>query len=474
MQLLSVYGNSQSPVLNLPGFVVARLSIVGALTEKAISRRVGSLGKTLEWRSVGPAFAVDNRQGCCAMQQMTSTSRGTPMTSLQDIRDLPLDNRRVLMRVDFNVAVDGQRNVLNDRRIRAALPSIRHCLEHNAQVTLISHLGRPDGHADPKVSLAPVAHRLQELLDGRSVRLVEDVSKWSPNSQSNGDLLLLENLRFSAGELHNDFEFARRLRVFGDFYVNDAFATSHRPHASMDSLPRQFEPRHRAIGMLVREELLHIDDILDNANGPVVAVVGGVKVGDKIHVIHKLLEIADTILIGGTMAYTFLKAAGRDVGYSPVQEDKLEVAQRLLETAGDVLVLPADHIIADTPNAAGKIKKVKTDIPDGWCGMDIGPLTIREFAHCIHDASTVIWNGPMGMFEEKPFRSGTEGVVRALAQTHGKTLVGGGASGHAIDQFHAADEITHISTGGGAFLMYLEKHHLPALELIPEKTTVAS
>lgn len=406
--------------------------------------------------------------GCSKPTRPTGVS---PMSDYRTIQDIDVTDKRLLIRVDFNVPLEAGQ-VANDRRIEATLPTIRHALEHGAQVVLMTHLGRPGGNVEPALSLRPVAERLQSLLGGQRVRLVED---WAERASigladpSGGEIVLLENLRFHAGEKEADDRFCDRLAKWGDVYVNDAFAACHRQHASTHGVAKRFGERDRVIGLLVERELQAIDGLLDAVARPFVVVLGGVKVADKIGVVDRLRQRADRLCIGGAMAYTFLKAADQHVGQSKVEEERVEFAKHVVSHSSGKLRLPVDHVIAERPDGEGQIERAEGGIPDDWCGLDIGPKTIKDFTEAIHEAGTVIWNGPMGKFESEPFRHGTQAIVQALCATKARTLVGGGESIQALERFGDANAIDHVSTGGGAFLMYLKDRKLPALDVILQR-----
>jgi phosphoglycerate kinase len=393
----------------------------------------------------------------------------------QTIRDLPLKGQKVLVRVDFNVPQTKDGGVSDDRRIRAALPTLNYALEQGASLILVSHLGRPTGQPgeDAKFRMDPVAARLQELI-GRPVNKVNDTvgpeAKTAAASLAPGQILILENVRFNKGEKKGDPAFASELGGLANVYINDAFGTSHRDEASMVAVPSTFPPERRGIGFLVEKELKILDTLLKNPKSPFVAVMGGAKVSDKILVIETLLPKVDRLLIGGAMTYTFLKAQGYSVGKSRVEADRLDEAKRILEMAGTKLVLPPDHLVAKAPEAGAERKiVVGPEIPDGWFGMDIGPAATTLYREIIERAGTVIWNGPMGKFEDEPFRQGTLGVAEALANAAGITVVGGGESAEAVEKFGFADKITHVSTGGGAFLESLEGKSFNSLAVIPDR-----
>jgi len=388
------------------------------------------------------------------------------------IDQVELDGKRTFIRVDFNVPLEdseGARSIADDSRIRAALPTIRYAIERGARLVLASHLGRPKGKADPRETLAPAARRLAELL-GKQVPLAPDcvgpeVAKLV-DDLGKGQVLMLENLRFHAGEEKNDPAFARELASLADVYVNDAFGAAHRAHASTAGMASLVPVR--AAGFLLRDEIKHLGALLDSPAKPFVAILGGAKVSDKISVIENLLPRIDTLLVGGAMAYTFLRARGIAVGGSRVEADKVGEATEILkqaESRGVRLLLPEDHVVAKKP-AAGSESQVTSGaaIDDGWLGVDIGPKTRAAFAAEVGKAKTVLWNGPMGIFEIEAFAAGTVAVAHAVADARGAfTVVGGGDSVAAVTQAGVADRIGHISTGGGASLEFLEGQTLPGI-----------
>ena len=390
------------------------------------------------------------------------------------IEDIDVSGKKVLVRVDFNVPLDENGNITDETRIKAALPTIKYLLEHNAAVILCSHLGRPKGEFNMKYSLAPVAKRLKEIFGEDKVVFASDVigesAKKAVSELKPGNIVLLENLRFHKEEEKNDPDFAKALASYADIYVNDAFGTAHRAHASTagvaDYLPA-------VAGFLIGKELSIMGKALDNPERPFVAILGGRKVSDKIGVINNLLEKVDTLIIGGAMSYTFFKAMGLNIGNSLVEEDKLELAKQLLakaEAKGIKMLLPVDCVLADDFNADAKMLTVDYDkIPDGWEGMDIGPKTRELYAQAIKPAKTVIWNGPMGVFEFPRFAEGTKAVAKALSECTGTTIIGGGDSAAAVEQLGLADKITHISTGGGASLEFLEGLELPGVAALNDK-----
>lgn len=403
----------------------------------------------------------------------------------QTIRDIDPSGRKVIVRVDFNVPQDSQGAIKDDRRTRAALPTLRYLLDGGASLILLSHLGRPKGK-DPKEDAAfrmdPIARRLQELI-GRPVKKVDDITgpqaRKACEALAPGEIVLLENVRFDKRETKGpsgekdvgDPAFAAELASLGDLYVNDAFGTCHRDHASMKALPECFPPEARAIGFLVEKELATLDALLGDSKRPLVAIMGGAKVSDKILVIENLLRMVDHLLIGGAMSYTFLKAQGHSIGNSLCETDQLDVAKRLLAMGAQKIVLPSDHLIATAPEASAEAKVIEgSEIPDGWLGVDIGPRTIKIYSDLIRRAATVVWNGPVGKFEDEPFSRGTKGIADALAECTGITAVGGGETAEAVEQFGVAEKVTHVSTGGGAFLECLEGKSFNSLAAIPERS----
>ncbi|HEY4363464.1 MAG TPA: phosphoglycerate kinase [Bryobacteraceae bacterium] len=381
------------------------------------------------------------------------------------IRDLDLNGKRVFMRVDFNVPLaNGGKEITSDKRIRASLPSIQYALDHGAGLVLASHLGRPKGKRNPEMSLQPVADRLAQLL-GKPVAMAPDcvgpeVEKMLPEP---GQVLLLENLRFHAEEEKNDPEFSRQLARLCDVYVNDAFGSAHRAHASTVGMI-QFVPQ-AAAGLLMDKELEYLTKATRKPARPCVAILGGAKVSDKIEVIQNLMKVVDSLLIGGAMAYTFLRARGESTGMSLVEDDKIELAKELMASAGGKLLLPLDHVVASEMKA-GAESEIVDRVPDGKMGLDIGPKTVEAFSQVIAGAKTIIWNGPMGVFEMPPFDKGTVGVAKAVASSGAISVVGGGDSEKAIKSAGVADKISHISTGGGASLEFLAGIELPGVKAL--------
>jgi phosphoglycerate kinase len=384
------------------------------------------------------------------------------------IRDLALKNKTVFIRVDFNVPLaPGGQEITSDKRIRASLPTIRYALDQGAAVILASHLGRPKGKPSPEMSLKPAAKKLSELLR-MEVRMAPDcvgpeVDKMRP---APGGVQLLENLRFHPEEEKNDPGFSKQLASLCDLYVNDAFGSAHRAHASTVGMI-QFVPQ-AAAGLLMDKELEYLNKATKNPLRPCIAILGGAKVSDKIEVIENLLKIVDQILIGGAMAYTFLKARGEPVGKSLVEEDKVALAKELMASAGSKLMLPRDHVVA-AELKEGAENRVVSQIPDGMMGLDIGPQTVADYEAVVAKAKTIIWNGPMGVFEKPPFDRGTVALAKAVAGSGAISVVGGGDSEKAIKSAGVADKISHVSTGGGASLEFLAGIELPGVAALTDK-----
>jgi phosphoglycerate kinase len=392
------------------------------------------------------------------------------------IADVNVSGLAVLMRCDFNVPLDDRQQITDDRRITEALPSIKSVLDRGGRVILMSHLGRPEGKdpaADAIYSLGPVATRLKELL-GCPVHFSSDTVGDDARSKSaalkNGEVLLLENVRFNKGEKKGDPDYAAVLAAMGDVYCNDAFGTCHRTEGSMVAVPNAMVGKPRVCGFLVEKEIRFLSDAIANPQRPFVAIVGGKKVSDKINVIQNLLKICDKVLIGGAMAYTFSLAQGGSVGESFVEKDKLDLAKELLAEGGDKLVLPLDSHCGDEFKGTCNKQVVKAgQIPSGWEGFDIGPATSARYAEILKSARTVLWNGPMGVFEMPPFDAGTRAVAEAIVASKAVSIIGGGDSASAIQQFGLADKVTHVSTGGGASLEMLEGKKFVAVELLDDK-----
>ena len=390
------------------------------------------------------------------------------------VKDIDVNGKKVLVRCDFNVPIDSETGKITDnRRIRAALPTIQYLLDHNAKVILCSHLGRPKGEFNLKYSLKPVAEELSKLLN-KDVKLAKDVigesAKELTSNMKEGDIVLLENVRFHKEEEQNDPEYSKALASMAEIYVNDAFGTAHRAHSSTtgvaDYLPA-------VSGFLIEKELEFLGGALENPKHPFVAILGGAKVSDKIGVIENLLDKVDTLIIGGGMAYTFYKAQGHHIGTSICEEDKLDLAKSILEKAqekGVKLLLPVDNHVSSEYSNNGEEKMVdSTEIPDGFMGLDIGPKTIEKFEEAVKDAKTVVWNGPLGVCEFDKFATGTKAVATMLSKIEATTIIGGGDSAAAIEKLGLADKMTHISTGGGASLEFLEGKTLPGIACLQDK-----
>lgn len=391
----------------------------------------------------------------------------------QSITQIDVSGKRVLLRVDFNVPLTATGEITDDRRIEMALPSIHSVLQRGGSLILMSHLGRPQGNDDDgRFSLAPVAKRLAELL-GQDVAMASDTVGDDANAKvsqlTDGGVVVLENLRFDPAEKAGDTEFAAKLASFGDVYCNDAFGTCHREHASMVAVPQAMADKPRVVGLLVEKEIKYLSAAIESPKRPFIAILGGAKVSDKIMVINKLLDVCDHILIGGAMAYTFSLARGGEVGKSLVEPDKVELATDLLQRGGDVLVLPVDTHCGDDFSADCN----KEVVPFGaisaeFEGLDIGPETAEKYAEFLADAGTVVWNGPMGVCEMPPFDAGTRRVAEAIAASEAISIIGGGDSAAAIEQLGFAEQVSHVSTGGGASLAMLEGKTFAAVDLLDD------
>ncbi len=392
------------------------------------------------------------------------------------IAETDVAGKKVLMRVDFNVPLDDTGYVTDDRRIRMAVPTIQNVLDRGGSVILMSHLGRPKGEPDPKFSLKPAADALAKLINA-PVQLASDTAGDDASAKvvalQAGKVLVLENVRFNSGEKKGDDpDYIAKLASFGDVYCNNAFGTCHREQASMYAVPKAMKATGKpaVVGFLVEKEIKYLSDTLANPERPFVAILGGAKVSDKINVIANLLGICDQVLIGGAMAYTFSLAQGGMVGDSLVEPEKVDLAKQLIETGGDKLVLPIDtHCGDDFSSDCNKVVVKAGEIPDGFEGLDIGPETAKLYADIVLNAKTIVWNGPMGVFEIEPFDAGTKAVAQAIADGTGTSIIGGGDSAAAIDQLGFADQVSHVSTGGGASLEMLEGKSFASVELLDEK-----
>ena len=391
--------------------------------------------------------------------------------AFKSIDQLDIAGKRIFLRVDFNVPIDKSGKVTDDTRIRAVLPTLNYARSKNSRVILASHLGRPKGKPDPEFSLAPVARKLGELLK-KEVRLAPDCigpeAEKMVAAMKPGDVLLLENLRFHKEEEKNDPGFSQGLAKLGDVYVNDAFAVSHRAHASVEGVTRFF--KDKAAGYLLRDELHYLGKVMEEPARPLAAVIGGAKVSGKLEVLQNLAPRVDKLIIGGGMAFTFLKSMGMNVGKSLVEEDLLNTAKEILEAAsrkGVKVYLPVDCVVADKMDPSAQTKVVPADkMPADWMGLDIGPETLDRFGQALKDAKTILWNGPMGVFEMEPFSKGTMGLVRQIVSSGAMSIVGGGDTDTAVHKSGLAEKISYISTAGGAFLELLEGKKLPGVEAL--------
>ncbi len=383
------------------------------------------------------------------------------------IRAMHLSGKRVLTRVDFNVPQDDDLNITDDTRIKTVLPTIHHILGGRGKLVLMSHLGRPKGAKVDKLKMDPVALRLQHLL-GKPVKKLDDcigaeVTK-AVSKMNDGDVILLENLRFYKEEEANDDGFSQQLAALGDLYINDAFACSHRAHASVVGVTKYLKA---GVGLLLAREIDYLSRLIGQPDKPYVAIVGGAKTSDKIMMLENLLDKLDCLLIGGGMAYTFLKAQGKAIGNSRCEDDKLTMASEILKKAqakNVKVVLPTDHLIADKHQLPARIKLQEDGIPDGWMGVDIGPKSIEQFKQCLTDAKTIVWNGPVGVFEIDKFAQGSKAIAQTIANLKGvTTIVGGGDTAAAAKKFKVDNAMSHVSTGGGATLEFLEGKELPGI-----------
>ncbi len=390
------------------------------------------------------------------------------------IKDIQIKGKRVLMRVDFNVPLDSDRQITDDSRINAALASIRYILDAGGKLILMTHLGRPKGEVKNEFRLDPVAERLSILLKKNVKKMDncvgEDVEE-AVREMKDGDVILLENLRFHKEEKKNDAGFAKQLASLGDVFVEDAFGTCHRAHASTVGVAKYLPA---VAGFLVQKEIEAFDKITENPVRPVCLILGGAKVADKIPVIENMLDKIDFLLIGGAMAYTFLKCRHKGIGDSRLEEEMLDTVVRLFEKASAKNVsifLPTDHVVAKEIKEDAKHKIVEGDIPDGWIGLDIGPETVKKFESVLKESKTIIWNGPVGLFEMKPFSTGTRELIEFIAKLDAITVIGGGDTAAAVNQLNLGSSMTHISTGGGAFLELLEGKELPGIVALSDRST---
>ncbi len=394
------------------------------------------------------------------------------------LQDIDVDRKRVLVRVDFNVPLNDKREVVDDERIKAALPTIKYLLEHKARIILISHLGRPKDAPDDSLRMDPVAKRLEGLLKKKVIKLDEcigDNVKKAVDSMDNGnEVILLENVRFNPEEKKNDPAFAKKLAELADVFVNDAFGTAHRAHASTVGVTNYLPS---VGGFLLEKEVNALTALIEKPTKPFIAILGGNKISDKLGVIHSFLEIVDGILIGGGMCFTFLKSQGMEIGDSIFEEDQMEAATEILcktEQEGIPLYLPDDFVVADSFSPDANIKIVAADdIEPGWRGLDIGPETIMLYKEIIEEAKTIFWNGPMGVFEWDNFQKGTKSIAEALAISPALTIVGGGDSDAALKKYGVMGQIDHVSTGGGASMKILEGKNLPGVDALLDKEQIA-
>ncbi|UFH59040.1 phosphoglycerate kinase [Sulfurovum mangrovi] len=395
---------------------------------------------------------------------------------MKDIKSLDIAGKRVFIRCDFNVPKDEFGNITDDRRIRSALQTIRYCIDRECKIILASHYERPEpGQYEERFSLAPVAKRLHTLLKIKNgIFMAEDVVGEDAHNKAaqlqGGDILLLENLRYEAGETANDEDFAKKLAGLADFYVNDAFGACHRKHASIHAITQFFDQEHKAVGFLMEKEINFFSKVIENPVRPFVAVVGGSKVSGKLQALTNLIEKVDKVIIGGGMAFTFLKAQGYEIGNSLVEDELIEEAKGIMEKAkenGVKFYLPVDVVVSPEFSENTTVKFLPTqEIPEGWMGLDIGPASSRLFREALNDAQTIIWNGPMGVYEMDRFSKGSIAMSHNIAQTHATTIVGGGDTADVVNKAGDADEMTFVSTGGGASLKLIEGVELPGLEAL--------
>ncbi len=389
------------------------------------------------------------------------------------IKDIDIKSERVLIRVDFNVPLDKQLNISDDTRIKASLPTIKYAIENRAKVILMSHLGRPDGRVVDSMSLDPVAKCLSTLLGREVIKLNDCIGEEVKNridQMKDGDVVLLENLRFHPEEEKNDKNFSKALAELGDIYVNDAFGTAHRAHASTEGVTRFLKVA--VAGFLLEKEIEYFQKALANPPRPFVAILGGAKVSDKIGVLNNFMDKVDAVLIGGGMAYTFLKALGKSIGNSKLEKDKIDIAHEILNKAEEKnlkVLLPVDNLIADKIEPSSRTRVVGDSIPEGWIAVDVGPKTVDRFKAELRPAKLIVWNGPLGVFEIDKFSRATEEVARFISGLSATTIIGGGDTVAAINKFGLEDKMSHISTGGGASLEYLEGKVLPGIAALQDK-----
>ena len=390
----------------------------------------------------------------------------------KSIKDIDIQGKKVLIRVDFNVPLDEHLKITDDTRIKAALPTIKYVLEQNARLILISHLGRPKGKVVENLCLKPVALRLSELLD-KEVKMADGCIgpevKAQVNSLEEGEVLLLENTRFHQEEEKNDSDFAKELASLGEVYVSDAFGSVHRAHASTEGVAHYLPA---VAGFLLEKEIEFLSKVMENPDKPFALILGGAKVSDKIGVINNLLEKVDVILIGGGMAYTFLKAQGKNIGCSKLEMEKIDLAKEILSKAaasGVKILLPIDNVIADDFSASAQHKVVDEEVPEGWMGLDIGPKTTEIFISALAEAKTVVWNGPLGVCEWEPFSKSSHKIAQFISSSGATTVIGGGDTAAAVAKFGLSDKMSHISTGGGASLEFLEGKTLPGIAALNDK-----
>ncbi len=394
---------------------------------------------------------------------------------MKDIRDLDIVGKRVFIRCDFNVPTDEFGNISDDRRIKSALPTIRYCIDRDCKIVLASHFGRPEGNGfEAEYSLATVAKRFHSLLKTDNIFMASDVvgedAKSKAQSLEAGDVLLIENVRFEKGETQNDETFAKALADYGDFYINDAFGACHREHASIHAIAKFFDANHKAAGFLMGKEINFFQKVIQDPVRPFIAVVGGSKVSGKLQALTNLIEKVDKVIIGGGMAFTFLKAQGYEIGKSLVEDDLIEEANIIMAKAkerGVKFYLPVDIVVASEFSENATIKFLPTqEIPQGWMGLDVGPASSRLFREVINDAKTIIWNGPMGVYEIDKFSKGSIDMSHYIAQSHATTIVGGGDTADVVNKAGDSDEMTFVSTGGGASLKLIEGEILPGVEAL--------